>query len=125
MVSAVMNSKSALRRSQRIQQKAACQGFDWPSAASVLRKINEELRETRDAVKSRQVARIHEEIGDLLFTVVGLAEKMGLDAEQVLREANRKFQRRFHGVEKELLRRGKKFPQELRVLDKLWRHVKR
>jgi uncharacterized protein YabN with tetrapyrrole methylase and pyrophosphatase domain len=57
--------------------------------------------------------------------VAGLAQKAGFNAERTLKEANRKFRDRFGRLEKELHRKGKKFPQKLEVLDKLWNHVKR
>ncbi len=85
----------ALMRAQKLQKRAARVGFDWPSADGAFEKIAEEAAELRDAPKERQ----HEEAGDLLFSVVNLLRKMGIDSENALRDANGKFTRRFEGVE--------------------------
>ena len=119
------SSLSALESAQKIQREVARLGFDWPNEKEVLKKIEEEIGEVRHALRGRKRARVREEIGDLLFTVAGLAQKAGFNAERTLKGANRKFRDRFGRLEKELHRKGKKFPQKLEVLDKLWNHVKR
>ena len=86
----------ALQRAQKLQKRAAKVGFDWPDAAPVADKVREELAELADA---KTVAERHEELGDLLFSVVNLARHSGVDAEAALRDANAKFQRRFEAVE--------------------------
>jgi MazG family protein len=85
----------ALMRAQKLQKKAAKVGFDWPDIAPVLDKIREETTEILDAVASGEKDAIREEVGDLLFTVVNLARKLGVDAEIALSEANSKFEDRF------------------------------
>ncbi len=85
----------ALMRAQKLQKRAARVGFDWPSADGAYEKIAEEAAELRDAPVDQQ----HEEAGDLLFSVVNLLRKLGIDSEAALREANAKFTRRFEGVE--------------------------
>lgn len=85
----------ALMRAQKLQKRAAKVGFDWPDTDGAFEKIVEEAAELQDAAPSAQ----HEEAGDLLFAVVNLVRKMGLDAESALRDANAKFTRRFEGVE--------------------------
>ncbi len=89
----------ALLRAHKMQKRAARAGFDWPTAAPVLAKIDEELAEVREAMASENAAHIEEEIGDLLFVVVNLARKSGMRAEEALRKANAKFERRFRFME--------------------------
>ena len=86
----------ALVRAQKLQKRAASVGFDWPDAEPVYDKIAEELQEVREAEGDAHRA---EEIGDLLFVVVNLARHYGIDAEDALRAANHKFERRFGYIE--------------------------
>jgi ATP diphosphatase len=87
----------ALERAQKLQRRAARTGFDWPDVAGPRAKIDEELAEL-DA-ESEQGAR-EEELGDLLFALVNLARHLNIDAEEALRKANRKFEKRFRAIEK-------------------------
>jgi ATP diphosphatase len=76
-------------------------GFDWVKSEDVLAKIEEELAELKEAVADpRDRARAEQEMGDLLFTLVNLSRKMGIEPEAALRMANEKFQRRFEGMER-------------------------
>jgi ATP diphosphatase len=86
----------ALERAQKLQRRAARTGFDWPDASGARAKIDEELAELE--AESEQGAR-EEELGDLLFAVVNLARFLNIDAEEALRKANRKFERRFRAIE--------------------------
>lgn len=86
----------ALQRAQKLQRRAARVGFDWPDAKGPRAKIDEELDELAEAGSA---AEQHHEIGDLLFSVVNLARHLELDAEDALRDANARFQRRFEIVE--------------------------
>src|SRR3989454_9020953 len=84
---------SPLSRACRLQQGAAAVGFDWPDASGPLAKVKEEIaeleRETSEA-----------ELGDLLFAVVNLARKLGVDPDHALERANDKFRRRFAAVQR-------------------------
>ncbi|PTS76586.1 nucleoside triphosphate pyrophosphohydrolase [Sphingomonas sp. HMWF008] len=86
----------ALLRAEKLQKRAARVGFDWPDAAGARAKVDEELLEVEDAATP---AEVEEEIGDLLFSVVNWARKLGVDAEAALRSANAKFERRFAAME--------------------------
>ncbi len=86
----------ALLRAQKIQKRAARVGFDWPDKAPVKAKLLEELDEVEQANND---AEVHEEIGDLLFSAVNLSRHYGVDAEQALADATRKFSQRFNKVE--------------------------
>jgi ATP diphosphatase len=98
----------ALTRAEKLQNRAARVGFEWPEPAQVLDKIAEETAEIRAALE-QQAPRdsIAEEIGDLLFAVVNLARHLEIDSETALRAANRKFERRFRRVEELLVAQGK------------------
>ncbi len=86
----------ALKRAEKIQNRAAREGFDWPDAAGPRAKIDEELAEIDAAATP---AEREAEIGDLLFTVVNLARHHGLDAETALTNATRRFEQRFRLIE--------------------------
>jgi MazG family protein len=90
----------ALMRAQTVQKKAARVGFDWAEASEVLAKIDEETTELREAMAAGTVAEIREELGDLFFSVVNLARKLGLDSEMTLNSATDKFVSRFQAVER-------------------------
>ncbi|MCL4153691.1 UNVERIFIED_CONTAM: hypothetical protein GTU68_049757 [Idotea baltica] len=116
----------ALVRAQKLQKRAARVGFDWPDASGVTDKIAEEARELADEMTSGSShERIAEEFGDLLFSVAVLGQHLGVDAEQALVATNRKFERRFRGVETRLAERGKTPDQStLEEMDGLWDAVK-
>jgi len=111
----------ALSRAAKLQKRAANVGFDWADAAPVLAKIQEELDEVREAVANGQAAQVAEEVGDLLFVMVNLARHLRVDAEDALRQANAKFERRFRYIEDALKAQGRA-PQEasLAEMDALW-----
>ncbi len=96
----------ALTRAAKLQRRAARVGFDWAEAEPIFAKIAEEIVELRGAMQEGP-ARIEDEIGDLLFSVVNLARRLETDPEQALRGACRKFERRFRHVEARLRERGK------------------
>jgi MazG family protein len=95
-------------RAQKAQSKAARVNFDWAEARDTIAKIEEELGETKEAIRLQQKAMIENEIGDLLFAVVNLARKCNIDAESALQSATDKFVARFNRLEDELKSGGKK-----------------
>ena len=86
----------ALERAQKLQRRAARTGFDWPDVAGPRAKIDEELAEL-DAETAPDAQ--EEELGDLLFALVNLARHLNVHAEEALRKANRKFEKRFRAIE--------------------------
>ena len=92
----------ALAKSQKLQRRAARMGFDWPSVEPILDKLEEELVELRAEIASPQSAeqekRQFEEFGDVMFVVVNLGLRLGIDAEAALRAANAKFVRRMESM---------------------------
>jgi nucleoside triphosphate diphosphatase len=114
------------QRAVKLQDKAAKVGFDWPAIGMVLDKAEEELGELREAVADGSSEAIAEELGDLLFVLANAARWSGLDPDQVLRQANAKFEKRFKAVEAMLRARGKD-PAEssLEEMDALWNEAKK
>lgn len=86
----------ALLRAEKLQKRAARTGFDWPDATGARAKVDEELQEV-EAAASRDER--EDEIGDVLFSVVNWARKLGVDPEAALRRGNAKFERRFTAME--------------------------
>ena len=116
----------ALMRAQKAQKKAARVNFDWAQLSDVVAKVDEELAETKEAIASGDNAATADEIGDLLFAVVNLARKSGLDAESTLQQATDKFVSRFNRMEDELVKQNKRLGDvELDELDAIWNAIKK
>ena len=99
----------ALLRAAKLQKKAGKVGFDWPEVAGVLAKIEEELAEVKAELPSAgedAAPALESEVGDLLFAVVNLARKLGMDPEVALEGTNVKFEKRFAAMEQDLRERG-------------------
>jgi ATP diphosphatase len=88
----------SLERAAKLQRRAASVGFDWPDASGPRAKIHEELAELE--AETDHDGKL-DELGDLLFAVVNLARHLNVEPEAALREANRKFERRFRAIEQE------------------------
>ena len=115
----------ALVRAQKAQSKAARVNFDWTALRDVIAKVEEELGETKEAIRSRHQEKIEDEIGDLLFAVVNLARKSKIDAETALQCATNKFVARFNRLEDKLKTRGRKLGEvELAEMDEVWNQIK-
>lgn len=108
----------ALLKAQKVSKRASWLGFDWPDIKGIFEKIGEEL----DEIKSvRDKRNFEEEFGDLLFSVVNLARFRGIDAEDALNSATKKFVRRFKRIEEKLEKQGKSINEcSLKELDRLW-----
>lgn len=112
----------ALMRAEKLQKRAARQGFDWPDPAGPAAKVIEELDELAEAGTD---AERQEEAGDLLFAAVNAVRAYGVAPEEALRAANAKFERRFRGMEELAKERGTDFAAlSLDEQDALWRDVK-
>ena len=95
----VPRSLPALTRAQRVGEKVARVGFDWPDARGSRAKVTEELGELDEAIAGGDEDRIEAELGDALFALVNLARHVEVDAEGALRRTIDKFTRRFDHVE--------------------------
>jgi len=119
------NSAPALLNALDISKKAAGMGFDWETPWDVLSKVEEELEEVRVEMKQSDVAKIEEEIGDLLFTITNLARFYQINPEIALKKGNEKFLNRFVAVEKaitEAEEAGEKLT--LDEMEQLWKSAK-
>lgn len=115
----------ALMGAEKLQKKAAKAGFDWPAVEPVWEKLAEELAELREAVAEQDTEHIAEELGDVLFSTVNLARFLKVEPEEAMRQANRKFQRRFSYVEHCVQLSGKKWEAfSLEELDVFWNAAK-
>jgi MazG family protein len=118
-----------LLRAYRLQERAASVGFDWPDSRGPIEKVREELAEVEeelargDDIAARDA--LTDEIGDLLFAVVNLARKAGVQPGPALDRANRKFRERFEAIEALAEQRGLDFHTAgLEALDALWEQAK-
>jgi len=115
----------ALQRAHRLGERASKAGFDWPDKEAVWEKVREEIGELEDAMGSEEPAKVEEELGDLLFSLVNLARHWGLTAEDLLRKSNAKFVHRFERMEKALSSAGKDFAgTTLEEMDRVWNKIK-
>jgi MazG family protein len=115
----------ALMRAQKAQSKAARVNFDWADLRDVIGKVEEEVREIKEAIASRDRARMEDEIGDALFAVVNLARKCKIDAESALQGGTDKFVTRFNQLENELRAQGKRLGDvDLAEMDEIWNRIK-
>jgi MazG family protein len=122
----VAQALPALVRAEKLQKRASRVGFDWDELHGVADKVREELAECEEtfAEHADPLERVHE-VGDLLFSCVNLARHLGVDAEQALRAANHRFERRFQRVEVCLRAAGKAPAREHRDdMERLWATVK-
>jgi tetrapyrrole methylase family protein/MazG family protein len=118
-------SLPALLRAQRVQGKASSLGFDWTRWQDAWAKVEEEMRELREAIDRDDAGRVEDEFGDLLFSMVNVARLRGMDAEDCLRRATEKFTRRFGKVEAEMKAGGREVREaSAEDLDRAWEAVK-
>lgn len=124
---------SSIHRAQSLARHAAHHHFSWPNAAAVIKKIKEEMKETEEAVSAlhrqphskKHRAHVAEEIGDILFTTICLAESLGIAAPQSLAAANRKFQRRFTAMTRLIKQEGRDITTLTpRQLEHYWQRIK-
>ena len=107
----VPRSMPGLSRAQKAQTKAGRNGFEWPEATRLqdaLAKVDEELAEVKEALAEDNAEHVAEELGDLLFVVTNVARIRGLEGEELLHAAVRKFIRRFQHMEKATAEAGRK-----------------
>lgn len=115
----------ALVQCEKIQNRAAEHGFDWPDVAPVFDKVLEELEETKEAFAIGDQAHIEEELGDLLLVVVNLARHLKVNPEQALKKSTQKFTRRFQYIEQQVNVGTRTLRDcELVELDLLWHEAK-
>jgi MazG family protein len=122
----IPNRLPPLRRAAAVQRKAAGVGFDWPDHSGIIEKLHEEIGELERELQRRRRGRIKDEVGDILFTVVNLARRLGVDPEAALEGTTTKFMTRFDEVERKAKRGGKKLSSmSLDEMEDLWQKSKR
>ena len=122
----------ALLQAQILQEKAASAGFDWPDHRGVLDKVREECAELEEELAAAASSGgamptpgMAHELGDLLFTLVNLARKLDLNAEDALRMANRRFRKRFQYIERAVAASNRPIEDvDLDELERLWQEAK-
>lgn len=115
----------ALLEGLKLTKKAAKVGFDWPDAAPIFEKAEEEIGELKEALADGRTDKIEEEIGDLLFVIVNLARHLDIEPETALKRTNRKFRQRFSFIEKQLKLQGRTAETaSLDEMDALWNEAK-
>lgn len=124
----VSRTLPSLMRAEKLQKRAAREGFDWPSVKGVMAKVYEELEEVQQEIdaKKQNHEKLEDEIGDLFFSCINLSRHVGVDAEHSLRKANLKFERRFRALENEASNKGLQVNQmNVDELEDLWQEVKK
>jgi uncharacterized protein YabN with tetrapyrrole methylase and pyrophosphatase domain len=117
---------ASLALAYQLTKSASRVGFDWPDIRGVLRKLDEELIEFREALRHRDQKRAQEELGDLLFVLANVARFLQINPEKALRRTIQKFLSRFHYVEASLKKKGKSLRQSnLIEMDRLWEEAKK
>jgi MazG family protein len=127
LLSGVPRSLPSLLRAYELSTRAATVGFDWVKPGDVIDKIEEEVKELREAVANhgQRSREAEEELGDLFFAIANLARKMGVEPEAALRVANDKFQRRFEALERNVTSDGTRLKDlTLDQLEERWQRVK-
>ncbi len=116
----------ALLMAYRLQERAAGVGFDWPDTKGPRAKVAEELAELdHEMQEGRDADRVESEIGDLLFSIINLARKIGCDPRAALEKTNQRFDRRFREVERLAVERNIDVGRaSLEELDVLWEEAK-
>jgi tetrapyrrole methylase family protein/MazG family protein len=122
----VPKAMPALARAQSISRRAASLGFEWPDIEPVWAKVDEEMRELKQAVASGDKVHTGEELGDLLFTLVNIARFLDIESEAVLAQTIDRFSRRFHHIEATLRQANKDFAQSsIEEMDRYWDEAKK
>jgi XTP/dITP diphosphohydrolase len=126
VLSGVPVSLPATVKAMRLQEKAKQVGFEWDDTGQVWQKVQEELEELQEAVKEANRAKIEEEFGDVVFSLINYARFLHIDAENSLEKTNKKFVERFTGMEKEALSKGKILSEmSLKEMDAIWDSIKK
>ena len=122
----VRKDSSSLSRAYQLTRIASRAGFDWPNIEGVLEKLDEEMREFREALALQDRKKICEEIGDLFFVLANISRFLHLHPEEALEKTLDKFVSRFHYIEASLHREGKSLHQcDLVEMDRLWQESKK
>ena len=115
----------SLIKAQKLQKKAAKEGFDWDQINDVFDKLDEEIKEFKEAVLKKTPADIQSEIGDIIFVITNIAKFYKVDAEEALRSTNNKFIKRFQYIEQKVDEKGKTIKDSpLEEMERYWQEAK-
>ena len=121
----VPRSLPSLIKAQRLQDKAAGVGFDWPDTAGVLAKIQEEIHELQQAMDQKDTAAVEAEFGDVLFSMINYARFLDINPALALERTNKKFIRRFQWMEQKVAEKGQHLQAlDLDQMEELWQAAK-
>ena len=116
----------SLLRAHSIQERAARVGFDWNRIDEALPKLDEEIAEFKESLKSKDAAGIEEELGDIFFMLVNLSRFLGVNPEDALRKTIGKFIRRFRHIEEQAVKTGRSLnDMTLNEMEQLWQESKK
>ena len=120
------NSFSVIDKAEKLQKKAASVGFDWQDSDQIIKKIEEELNEVREAISNGEVQEdLSDEIGDLFFSCINLARYYQINSETALQNTNNKFIERFNYIEDALRKKNiSLLDADLEDMDRLWNESK-
>jgi XTP/dITP diphosphohydrolase len=125
VLSGVPKGLPALVKAQRIQEKAAGIGFDWPDREGVFEKVQEELNEFEETLSDTNKERQTEEFGDILFSLINYARFIGVNPEEALERTNKKFIARFSAMEKAIQADKRDLKEmDLASMDQYWNKIK-
>jgi MazG family protein len=125
VLSGVPKSLPALIKAMRLQEKARQVGFEWENKDQVWEKVKEETEELQEAIQSGDQAKMEEEFGDLMFSMVNFARFLEIDAENALEITNKKFIYRFTSMEEKAKSKGKDLQNmTLEEMDSIWNEIK-
>lgn len=122
----VPKSLPALVKAIRLQEKSKTVGFEWDNTSQVWDKVKEEIAELEEAVSTGEINKMEDEMGDVLFSLVNLARFLRVDAENALERTNKKFIKRFTGMEEAAAAENKLLhDMSLEEMDALWNKMKK
>lgn len=125
VLAGVPKALPALLKAMRLQEKAKQVGFEWENKEQVWDKVEEEVRELKEAIGHNDPVKIEEEFGDVLFSMVNFARFLNVDAENALEITNKKFIARFTQMEQLALGKGKNLNEmSLEEMDSIWNEIK-
>ncbi len=120
-VDGIPRTMPALIIAQRMQEKAASVGFDWPNVLPAIEKLKEEISEFEETLKNDDIEEMQNELGDMLFSIVNISRKLGFDTESALKRTIKKFEKRFRKIEEHFRENEKNMLESsLEKLDEIW-----
>jgi len=123
--SSLPNHLPALLKAQKLQEKVSNYGFDWKKTEDVVEKLQEEIGEFKIAISQKDLNKIENEFGDVLFTLTNISRFIDINAEESLHKTNKKFQKRFEFIEKQFNNNYEDLSAaSLETLNKLWEKSK-